>query len=109
MGLSDGTSFFFYEDLALKLMMFMSFIYCYHYLNWFSKTTVIKWHKNLNFKKIVSVIAIWVISVTLYYVNFRLGLLVSLFLSFLHVILEFPLNMWTLKKVFSEEKIEKEH
>ena len=50
-GLSDGKTFFFYECMELKLMMFLSFIYLYHYLNWFSKTTVIKWHKNLNLKK----------------------------------------------------------
>ncbi|MBL4708676.1 MAG: hypothetical protein JKY48_09590, partial [Flavobacteriales bacterium] len=51
LGLSDGTSFFFYEDLELRLMMFISFIYLYHYLNWFSKTTTIYWHKNLTKKR----------------------------------------------------------
>lgn len=100
LGLSDGTSFFFYESLELKMMMFLSFIYLYHYLNWFSKTTVIKWYESLNTIKSISIVVIWGALLILFYVDFRLGLLVSLFFNMLHVILEFPLNMLTVKSLF---------
>lgn len=100
LGLSDGTSFFFYESLELKMMMFLSFIYLYHYLNWFSKTTIIKWYESLNTIKSISILVIWGTLLILFYVDFRLGLLVSLFFNMLHVILEFPLNMLTVKSLF---------
>lgn len=103
-GLSQGDSFYFYEMMELKLMMFFSFIYCYHYLNWFSKTTVIRWHKLINLPKAIAIIGIWAVSLFFYYVDFRLGVLLSLFLSFLHVILEFPLNMLTLRRIFMPSK-----
>lgn len=104
LGLSEGNTFYFYEEMELKLMMFFSFIYSYHYLNWFSKTTVIQWHKMLNIKKTVAIIVIWFFSLFFYYIDFRLGVLLSLFLSFLHVILEFPLNMLTIKRIFISAK-----
>ena len=104
LGLSEGNTFYFYEQMELRLMMFFSFIYCYHYLNWFSKTTVIQWHKMLNIKKTIAIIAIWLLSLFFYYIDFRLGVLLSLFLSFLHVVLEFPLNMLTIKKIFISGK-----
>ncbi len=92
-GASDGTSFFFYESLELKIMMFISFIYLYHYLNWFSKTSIIGWHKNLNWKKTLLMIGTWVGLLGLFYADYRLGFVIALFFSFLHVILEFPLNI----------------
>ncbi|WP_146250769.1 hypothetical protein [Nonlabens dokdonensis] len=100
LGMTDGTEFYFYESIWLKFMMFISFIYCYHYLNWFSKTTVIKWHNLLNKKKIIAIAVMWITVILLYWFDFGLGLLVSLFLGFIHVILEFPLNMFSLKKLF---------
>ncbi|MGK0389519.1 MAG: hypothetical protein ACI94Y_002259 [Maribacter sp.] len=104
LGLSEGKTFFFYENMELKLMMFMSFIYLYHYLNWFSKTTVIKWHKMLDFKSSMAIFIIWIISLSLFYIDFRLGFLVSLFLSFMHVLLEFPLNMLSIKGIIMPNK-----
>ncbi len=103
LGLSDGTSFFFYEKLELRMMMFFSFIYLYHYLNWFSKTTVISWHKSINIKKGTVIVGLWVFMLFLFYIDFTLGFLVSLFFSFLHVILELPLNVASVKGVFSKQ------
>ncbi|HAP01944.1 MAG TPA: hypothetical protein DCQ93_08485, partial [Bacteroidetes bacterium] len=41
----DGVnSFLFSSPLALAIMGFIGFAYLYHYLNWFSKTSVIQWH-----------------------------------------------------------------
>jgi hypothetical protein len=104
LGITDGTSFFFYEPIWIKFMMFISFIYCYHYLNWFSKTTVIKWHKLLNKKKIIAICMIWLAVFTMYCFDFTLGILMSLFLGFTHVILEFPLNMLSIKEILFSNK-----
>lgn len=36
--------FLYQNPMALALMSFISFSYTYHYLNWFSKTSIIGWH-----------------------------------------------------------------
>ena len=102
-GISDGTTFFFYEQMELRLMMFMSFIYSYHYLNWFSKTTTISWHKNLTIMRSLVIAFLWVIMILLFVMNFRVGFLVALFFSFLHVILEFPLNIFCIKNLLKRK------
>jgi hypothetical protein len=61
-------------------------------LNWFSKTSVIKWHQ-VPKKVLIGTILVWIIAVTLYVVDYNKGLKVLFFLSFLHVFLEFPLNI----------------
>ncbi len=99
-GLSDGTGFYFYEQLELRLMMFISFIYLYHYLNWFSKTTTIFWHKSLTIKRSIFIGSFWAILLCLFFYDFKIGFLVALFFSFLHVILEFPLNIASIKSLF---------
>ena len=76
-------------------MRFIAFAYTYHYLNWFSKTQIIKWHE-IPKQQLVTVIAIWVSSVLLYAYNYKTGLMVLYFLSMLHVLLEFPLNYSTI-------------
>lgn len=101
-GISDGKSFFFHETMELRLMMFISFIYLYHYLNWFSKTTLIQWHKTLTTKNSIVIIALWVIILGLFYFDFRLGFIVSLFFGVLHVIVEFPLNLISIKGIFTK-------
>lgn len=82
----------FTTNAGFVIMRFIAFAYTYHYLNWFSKTSVIKWHqvpKNILF----GTIALWLISISLYIYDYNLGLQVLFFLSFLHVFLEFPLNV----------------
>lgn len=102
-GISDGKTFFFYETMELRLMMFIAFIYVYHYLNWFSKTTTtINWSKSLTKKRTLAIVVIWMGLLITFYLNFRLGFLLSLFLSILHVILEFPLNMHCFKEMFKK-------
>lgn len=104
LGISDGTTFFFYEQMELRLMMFMSFIYLYHYLNWFSKTTTIGWHKQLTAKKTISIFFLWFLMVVLFFIDYSTGFLVALFFSFLHVILEFPLNIISTIGLFKTSK-----
>jgi hypothetical protein len=81
-----------FESAAgLGIMRFIAFAYTYHYLNWFSKTEVIKWHQ-VPRKQLASVLGLWLLSVALYAYNYYYGLVALYFLSMLHVLLEFPLN-----------------
>ena len=76
---------------GMQIQRFIAFAYTYHYLNWFSKTTVIGWYKIPKLNLIVA-LSMWVGSVALYFYDYALGLKVLLLLSILHVVLEFPLN-----------------
>jgi hypothetical protein len=89
------------STLGLTIMRFIAFAYTYHYLNWFSKTTVIKWH--LVPKKRLAIIGLlWIIAIGLYLYNYMWGFHVLFLLSFLHVFLEFPLNHVTFVGIFKE-------
>jgi hypothetical protein len=88
-----------YSPVIWKIQVFIAFAYTYHYLNWFSKTSVIQWHK-IDRKKMRMTIALWLSSVVLYYINYRLGFVALFVFSMLHVILEFPLNITTIKGLF---------
>jgi hypothetical protein len=79
---------------AVAVMRFIAFAYTYHYLNWFSKTSVIKWNQISKFRMTVIVI-LWIISVALYIVDYRIGFYALFLLSMLHVFFEFPLNHFT--------------
>jgi len=81
----------FQSPVGLSVGRFIAFGYTYHYLNWFSKTEVIKWHK-VPFKWLAVVIVLWIFSVVLYVYDYKTGLMALYFLSMLHVFLEFPLN-----------------
>jgi hypothetical protein len=98
-GVSDGTTFNFSDIITNKIQLFISFAYTYHYLNWFSKTTVIGWHKNINKSKLSVLLTIWITSVMLYAYSFKLGLILLLFLSFMHVFLEFPINIISVREI----------
>lgn len=81
----------FTSDGAARVMRFLAFAYTYHYLNWFSKTSIIEWHKAS--KPVLFIIVVsWLIAIGLYAYDYSIGLQVLFVLSFLHVILEFPLN-----------------
>lgn len=76
----------------IAVQRFIAFAYTYHYLNWFSKTTIIRWH-DVSRSRFGLILLLWVLSVLCYYVDYRLGFMVLFFLSMLHVFLEFPLNI----------------
>lgn len=96
------------SKFGIMLTRFIAFAYTYHYLNWFSKTSIIQWHKmpGLN---LVLVLVLWITAVILYYVNYKTGLTALLFLSFLHVFLEFPLNFHSfigiIKSLFGKKQV----
>lgn len=82
----------FTSNVGFVIMRFIAFAYTYHYLNWFSKTSVIKWHQ-VSKRSLIITGLVWIISCGLYIYDYSLGLQVLFFLSFLHVFLEFPLNI----------------
>jgi hypothetical protein len=76
---------------SIALTRIIAFAYTYHYINWFSKTRVINWHR-IPIKRAIIIGVIWVASVAFYFYNYRLGIKWLFLLSLAHVILEFPLN-----------------
>lgn len=104
LGLSDGTSFYFYENLELRMQVFLSFAYIHHYLNWFVKTSIIGWHKSIDYKRGSYILIIWVSLVALFLTNYKLGFYAALSLSFLHVLLEFPINLRSIRQIGSSLK-----
>lgn len=89
----------YFSSFGIKVMQFIAFAYTYHYLNWFSKTSIIQWHKTSK-TKIYSILLIWILSVSLYIYNYKTGLYWLYLLSLTHVILEFPLNITSVKNLF---------
>ena len=84
-------------------MRFIAFAYTYHYLNWFSKTSIIKWHL-VDRRYLIATLAIWITSIVVYAYDYHTGLKLLFFLSFLHVFLEFPLNIKTFVEIGKEVK-----
>ncbi len=79
------------NQASVILTRLIAFAYTYHYINWFTKTRVINWHR-ITVTRAAVIGLIWIASVTLYFFNYRLGIKWLFILSLAHVILEFPLN-----------------
>jgi hypothetical protein len=78
----------------------LSFVYTYHYLNWFIKADVIRWNDISRAR--LAVVATFSIAATgLYFYNYVYGFMVLLLLSLIHVMLEFPLNAISLHQLGS--------
>jgi len=77
---------------GLLLMRIIAFSYLYHYLNWFSKTEILKWHQ-IPVKRLVMILFLWGTSCLIYLMDYFQGMVVLFFLSYCHVLLEFPLNI----------------
>ncbi len=98
---SNAANVVFHSKAGILLMRFIAFAYTYHYLNWFSKTEIIRWHKVPRIR-FAAVIVLWIISLILYGYNYAMGLRWLYFLSFCHVLLEFPLNMISITGIGKE-------
>lgn len=94
-------NYVFHSKTGILLMRFIAFAYMYHYLNWFSKTQIIRWHQVPKLRFVV-VIALWIASLVVYAFNYALGLQWLFFLSFSHVLLEFPLNAVSMAGIVKE-------
>lgn len=88
------------EDGVLALGRVLAFAYTYHYLNWFSKTEVIKWHLIPKTRWYV-IGLLYVASLSLYAINYKVGFGVLLGLSLAHVVLEFPLNARSVRELMT--------
>jgi hypothetical protein len=88
---------------AIAIMRFIAFAYTYHYLNWFSKTTVIKWNQ-ISRQRFAVILVLWILSVVLYYFSYKVGFYALFLLSMLHVFFEFPLNHQTFIGIGKEFK-----
>lgn len=89
------------SKIGIMLMRFIAFAYLYHYLNWFSKTEIIKWHKIPKIRFVI-ILIVWAIASIFYAYDYSLGLSLLFFLSFTHVLLEFPLNMFSIVGIGKE-------
>lgn len=103
-GVVEEGKFYHLSEMGIKIQIFIAFAYTYHYLNWFSKTSVIGWKNSLNKKKIALISFIWISAILLYLYDYQTGLIALFFLSLLHVFLEFPLNVTTIKALFQLRK-----
>lgn len=83
---------------SICLTRFFALAYTYHYLNWFSKPTVIPWHR-MSSTRWAGIISVWIASIALYLYDYTAGFLLLLTLSFGHVVLEFPLNHLAFKQM----------
>lgn len=100
---SDNTNSVFSSKIGIQIMRFIAFSYTYHYLNWFSKTSIIQWHKTSK-PILISIFLIWIISVILYIYNYNAGLKWLYLLSLAHVFLEFPLNFLIIRNIVTKVK-----
>jgi hypothetical protein len=91
----------YFSEVGIMLMRFIAFAYLYHYLNWFSKTEIIRWHKVPKVRFIVVIIT-WIAASVFYTYDYSLGLSLLFFLSFSHVLLEFPLNIVSIVGIGTE-------
>lgn len=87
--------------IGLQIQGFIAFAYTYHYLNWFSKTEVIQWHK-IPRRWLIATLIVWLGGIALYLYEIRLGLAALIFISLMHVFLEFPLNHRSFVGIFGE-------
>lgn len=86
---------------GLMVMRLVAFAYTYHYLNWFSKTSIIKWHE-VSRRRAGVIAALWLGAVAVYAYDYNVGMTALYFLSVLHVMLEFPLNHQTFAGIVKE-------
>jgi hypothetical protein len=83
---------------GLMVMRLIAFAYTYHYLNWFSKTSIIKWHE-VPRSRTVAILIVWLGAVAFYAYDYDTGMLLFYFMSILHVMLEFPLDHRTFAEI----------
>lgn len=92
---------FLFSNSGVRIQIFITFAYLYHYLNWFSKVSLIGWMKSTSYFRITILILIWILSICLYVYDYETGLRALFLLSLLHVTLEFPLNVISIKEITS--------
>ncbi|MBI3786390.1 MAG: hypothetical protein HY270_23630 [Deltaproteobacteria bacterium] len=89
-----GLLFGFAPDRFIGVDRFLGWAYCYHYLNWFSKTRLIGWHRGTS-TRLASIALAWMTCVALYAIDYSVGFMVVGLVAMLHVVLELPLDVRT--------------
>ena len=84
--------------LDARLTGLLSFVYTYHYLNWFIKAEVIRW-ADVPKARLALIAALSVASTAFYFYDYVLCFALLLSLSLTHVLLEFPLNSVSLRQL----------
>jgi hypothetical protein len=84
--------------LDARLTGLLSFVYTYHYLNWFIKAEVIRW-ADIPKARLAAIIACSAAATAFYFYDYVLGFALLLSLSLTHVLLEFPLNAVSLRQL----------
>jgi len=104
-GMFDGIAAYLANLLSFRgwvdghaVLGFLAFAYTYHYLNWFSKVNIIKWN-DMSKRRLISLSALYLLCIGTYLYDYRTGFVALLFLSILHVLLELPLNVLTIKSL----------
>lgn len=92
------------DPIIAGLLRLFAFAYLFHYLNWFAKTELLEWHR-VSRATWVTIGVLYAAALASFGISFRVGFLVSSFLSLLHVLLEFPLNWHTLRFVAGEHVV----
>ncbi|MBV8977809.1 MAG: hypothetical protein JOZ13_10570 [Alphaproteobacteria bacterium] len=85
-------------EFAGRIAGLLSFVYTYHYLNWFIKADVIRWSK-MPRPRLAAVAALSLASTAFCFYNYTLGITVLLLVSLMHVLLEFPLNTIAMREL----------
>jgi hypothetical protein len=101
LGSGSSTSDVYQSSGGLMIMRLIAFAYTYHYLNWFSKTSIIKWHE-VPRTRTAAIVVVWLAALAIYAYNYDTGMAVLYFMSILHVMLEFPLNHLTFAGIGKE-------
>lgn len=101
MGMGKVGQSFFTSSTGIKIQVFIAFAYMYHYLNWFSKVSLIGWLKHSSRTKTMTIVFLWLLALGIYWYDFSMGLSALFFLSLMHVILEFPLNIICIRELYS--------
>ncbi len=88
------------HPLSILVTRVLALAYLYHYLNWFSKVEVIGWAR-ISSTRAGAILSLWGGAVALYFHSYLAGFAVLLILSFMHVVLEFPLNHRSFREIGS--------
>lgn len=91
-GLAGALGFLAGKPLS-AIYPFLTFAYTYHFLNWFSKTELLKWHQ-IPVKRHMAIGAGFIAAIAACLYDYRFGYMAVLLpLSIMHVVLEFPLDV----------------
>jgi len=83
---------------AIAVFRFLAFIYLHHYLNWFAKTELLAWHKVSRTSWLI-IGTVYAAAIGSYAYSFAVGFYAAYFLSLLHVLLELPLNLRSVRGI----------